>query len=97
MLTATRDRDIVSAAAYDFLMYSGYVTMGYFWALMAAKSLEKLERGDGQESPEFYQAKLQTAEFYFDRLLPRAKSHAEAALAPTRSVMQLPIEHFSFA
>ena len=97
MLTATKDRDVVSSAAVDFLMFSGYVTMAYFWALMAAKSFEKLERGDGQETPEFYRAKVQTAEFYFDRLLPRAKSHADAALAPTRSVMQLPIEHFTFA
>jgi alkylation response protein AidB-like acyl-CoA dehydrogenase len=97
MLTATKDRDIVSSAAVDFLMFSGYVTMAYFWALMAAKSLEKLERGGGQESPEFYRAKIQTAEFYFDRLLPRANAHAQSALAPTRSVMQLPIEHFTFA
>ena len=33
MLTARKDRDIVSSACNDFLMYSGYVTMGYFWAL----------------------------------------------------------------
>ncbi len=97
MLSAARDRDLVSAAAVDFLMFSGYVTMAYFWALMAAKSFEKLDSGDGQESADFYRAKVQTAEFYFDRLLPRAKAHADAALAPTRSVMQLPIEHFTFA
>jgi alkylation response protein AidB-like acyl-CoA dehydrogenase len=97
MLSAARDRDVVSSAAVDFLMFSGYVTMAYFWALMAAKSYEKLERGDGQETPEFYTAKIQTAEFYFDRLLPRAKAHADSALAPTRSVMQLPVEHFTFA
>lgn len=95
MLTAAKDRDIVSSAAYDFLMYSGYVTMGYFWALQAAVALDKLEHG-GAESPDFYRAKVQTAEFFFERMLPRAKGHAESALAPTSSVMKMDSEHFQF-
>jgi alkylation response protein AidB-like acyl-CoA dehydrogenase len=96
MLVANKDRDIVSSAAADFLMYSGYVTMAYFWAMMAAKSFEKLAKGDGSETPEFYKAKIQTAEFYFERLLPRTKGHAESMLSPTKSVMQMDIEHFAF-
>jgi alkylation response protein AidB-like acyl-CoA dehydrogenase len=95
MLTATRDRDIVSSAAYDFLMYSGYVTMGYFWALMAKTALEKLKKG-GAEAPEFYKTKLETAEFYFARILPRSKAHAEAMVAPTSSVMKTHIDNFAF-
>jgi alkylation response protein AidB-like acyl-CoA dehydrogenase len=97
MLSASRDRDIVSSAAYDFLMYSGYVTMGYFWALIARKAHEKLKKGDGAETAEFYRTKIETAEFYFQRILPRAKAHADAMTAPTTSVMQTPIENFSFA
>jgi hypothetical protein len=96
LLTASRDRDIVSTAAYDFLMFSGYVSLAYYWARMAAVAYEKLAKGDGTESRDFYTAKIQTAEFYFDRLLPRAKAHAQAALAPTRTTMQMNIEHFSF-
>jgi alkylation response protein AidB-like acyl-CoA dehydrogenase len=95
MLTAAKDRDIVSSASVDFLMFSGFVTLAFYWARMAAVAFEKLEKG-GSESPEFYRAKIQTAEFYFDRLLPRAKSHAEQALAPTRTTMQLPVESFQF-
>jgi hypothetical protein len=95
-LTARKNRDIVSSAAVDFLMYSGYVTMAYFWALMASKAFAKLDAGDGAEAPEFYRAKIQTAEFYFDRLLPRAGAHADSMLAPASSVMQMPIEHFAF-
>jgi alkylation response protein AidB-like acyl-CoA dehydrogenase len=97
MLVAARDRDIVSSAAYDFLMYSGYVTMGYFWALIARKAHAKLKHGDGAETAEFYRTKIETAEFYFQRILPRAKAHADAMTAPTASVMQTPIENFSFA
>ena len=56
----------------------------------------KLAKG-GQDSAEFYKAKLQTAEFYFDRLLPRADGHKKTMLAPTSSVMQMDNEHFNFA
>src|SRR5690606_5949718 len=41
MLTAAKNRDVVSTASADFLMYSGYAMMAYFWALMAAKAQEK--------------------------------------------------------
>jgi len=95
MLVAAKDRDIVSTASYDFLMYSGYAMMAYFWALQAGVAKDKLENG-GNEPAEFYQAKLATAEFYFDRMLPSAKAHADAALKPTKSTMQLKPEHFSF-
>jgi len=95
MLVASKDRDIVSTASYDFLMYSGYAMMAYFWALQAGVAQDKLENG-GAEPAEFYQAKLATAEFYFDRMLPSAKAHADAALKPTKSTMQLKPEHFSF-
>ena len=95
MLTARKDRDIVSSASVDYLMYSGYAMMAYFWAQMAAVALEKIENG-GTEVPEFYQAKVQVAEFYFDRLLPRASGHAEALVSPSRTLTQLAPEHFSF-
>jgi hypothetical protein len=88
MLVAAKDRDMVSTASHDFLMYSGYAMMAYFWALQASVALDKLENG-GEQPKEFYQSKLATAEFYFDRLLPRAKAHAEAAVKPTRSTMQM--------
>jgi hypothetical protein len=77
-------------------MYSGYVTMAYFWALMAKTALEKLKKG-GAETPEFYKTKLETAEFYYARILPRAKGHADAMVAPTSSVMKTHIDNFQFA
>ncbi|HEX4869792.1 MAG TPA: acyl-CoA dehydrogenase C-terminal domain-containing protein [Moraxellaceae bacterium] len=94
MLTARKDREIVSAACNDFLMYSGYVTMAYFWAIQAAVAYEKLEKG-GAETPEFYKAKIQTAEFYFERLLPRAKAHAAGITASPKSLMQMDKDHFA--
>jgi len=96
LLGAARNRELVSSAAVDFLMYSGYVSMGYAWAQMASKSLAHLHAHDGAETPDFYRAKVETARFYFDRLLPRARGHAESMLSPTDGMMRLPIEHFAF-
>ncbi|BES73823.1 acyl-CoA dehydrogenase C-terminal domain-containing protein [Marinobacter nanhaiticus D15-8W] len=95
MLTARKDRDIISAAANDFMMFSGYVTMAYMWARMAVVAYDKLENG-GAESEAFYRAKIATAEFYFDRLLPRAQAHATSMLSPTRNLMQLDAQDMAF-
>ena len=95
MLAAAKDRDMVATASYDYLMYSGYAFMAYAWALQAAVAKEKLAKG-GAEPAEFYQAKLQTAEFYFERMLPAAKGHYAAALKPTKSTMQMDVAHFNF-
>ena len=96
MLRAAKDRDIVSSACADYLMYAGYVMMGHFWLQQALVANEKLTKGGGKETPEFYKAKIQTAEFYFDRLLPRADAHKKSMLAPTDTVMQMDNEHFMF-
>lgn len=95
MLAARKDRDVVSSAANDFLMYSGYVTMAYMWLRQAAVAVDKLDNG-GEESEDFYRAKLATTEFYFERLLPRAQAHATSMLSPTRSLMQLDSDHMAF-
>ena len=97
MLRAPKDREVVGAASVDYLMYSGFVMMGYYWAGQAAKAEELLASGQGKESEDFYRSKVQTAEFYFERLMPRANAHRTGALAPTRSVMQLDNERFAFA
>ncbi len=97
MLRAAKDRELVGSASVDYLMYSGYVMMAYHWAQQAAKASALIASGEGKESLEFYQAKIQTAEFYFDRLLPRANSHRSGALSSARSVMQMDQEHFAFS
>ena len=96
MLAARKDRDVVSSASVDFLMFSGYVMMAYFWAQQAAVASAKLASGKGGETPEFYKAKIKVANFYFDRLLPRTQGHAEAMVNPSKTMMALAAEHFSF-
>jgi alkylation response protein AidB-like acyl-CoA dehydrogenase len=96
MLTARKDREIVSSASVDYLMFSGFAMMAYFWAQQAAVASEKIEKGNGQEQIEFYKAKIKVANFYFERLLPRAQGHAEALVHPSRGLTALAPEHFSF-
>jgi len=95
MLAARKERDIVSSASHHFLMYSGYVTMAYFWALQAAVASEKLESG-GAEEPEFYKAKIATAKFYFDHILPRSRAHAVSMIKPSKSMTRMKVENFAF-
>jgi len=89
-----KDRDMVSAAAVDYLMYSGYMVMAYFWALMADRAHSKLKQAEGNGG--FYQAKIQTAEIYYDRLLPRAKTHGTNMLKSSKSLMSMSEENFDF-
>ncbi len=72
-MAAMKDREEVGAAAVDYLMYSGYCCLAYFWADMARVAAEKLAAGT--EEAAFYQAKLATARFYYERLLPRTRAH----------------------
>ena len=56
---------------------------------------DKLENG-GSESAEFYKAKIQTAEFYFDKILPRTSGLAESMVAPSQSMTDMEIDNYSF-
>lgn len=86
-LKAKKDRDMVGSASVDYLMYSGYVTMAYFWAQMAQAAYEKL--ATDVEDRDYYRAKIKTAEFYFERLMPRMKGHASMMMKDPKSLMQL--------
>lgn len=96
MLTARKDREIVSAASDDYLMYAGYVMMGYHWARMAAIAYDKLTKGDGSETEAFYKAKIKTAEFYFEKLLPRASGLSESMLASSEIMTGLDLDSYNF-
>ncbi len=91
---AMENPDEAGAAAVDYLMYSGYVTLAYFWAQAASLARQKIAEGDGDVS--FYEAKLMTAEFYFQRLLPRTLAHKEALLSGADNLMQMPEAMFDF-
>jgi hypothetical protein len=92
-MAAMKDREEVGAASVDYLMYSGYVCLAYFWADMARVAAEKLAAGTEEEN--FYKAKLQTARFYYARILPRTRMHAEAMLSGANNLMEMAEEDFA--
>ncbi|WP_460120279.1 acyl-CoA dehydrogenase C-terminal domain-containing protein [Pseudomonas sp. S2_C03] len=92
-MAAMKNPDEVGAASVDYLMYSGYIVLGYLWLRMALVAQARLESGEGEA--EFHRGKLATNEFYFKRLLPRTASHRAAIEAGSDCLMSLSAESFA--
>lgn len=90
--SAANNPDELGAASVDYLMYSGYVIVGYLWLKMAVTAQEKLDAG--AEEVDFYQAKLTTARFYFDRLLTRTRSLVSSMQSGSDNLMSMEEDHF---
>lgn len=93
MQRAAKSPAELGAASVDYLMYSGYVIVGYFWLKMAVVAQQKLD--EGTNDPEFYKAKLHTAKFYFDRLLTRTRSLVSAMESGADNLMDIEEEQFN--
>ena len=91
---AMRNRDAAGAASVDYIMFSGYVLLGLTWAASAHAAYRKLEQGTSEEA--FYRAKIQTAEFYFAKILPRTTSLLETMLAGPETLMKMEDDQFMF-
>ncbi|WP_460140787.1 acyl-CoA dehydrogenase C-terminal domain-containing protein [Pseudomonas sp. S2_E01] len=92
-MAAMKNPDEVGAASVDYLMYSGYIVLGYLWLRMALVAQARQESGEGEA--EFHRGKLATNEFYFKRLLPRTASHRAAIEAGSDCLMSLSAESFA--
>jgi len=75
-MKAMGNADEVGAAAVDYLRVVGHMVYGYFWARMAKVALEKIAQAEeeAQRPDPFYLGKVQTARFYFTRLMPETSS-----------------------
>ncbi len=85
---AAGDADELGAASHDYVFYSGYVALAYWWARSVAAA-EASSRGEA-----FIDAKRETARFYFARILPRTLMHAAGIEAGAASLMALDAERF---
>ena len=86
--------DELNAAAVEYLMFAGYVTLGYFWSRAAIIAEEAIEQGKGDEN--FYRAKIETANFYYERLMPRADALVESIGNGADSMMAMDVDNFIF-
>ena len=85
---AAGDAEEIGAASHDYLFYSGYVALAYWWARSVAAA-NASEHGES-----FKQAKLETARFYFARILPRTLTHAAVIESGAAAVMAMDAERF---
>jgi hypothetical protein len=85
---AMTDADEIGAAAWDYLFYSGYAALAYWWARSVAAA------DTSTQTQAFKESKRETARFYFARLLPRTRAHAAAIATGTAPLMTLSAEAF---
>lgn len=88
------DMNELNAAAVEYLMYAGYVTLGYFWSRAAIVSEKAIEEGKGDA--EFYKAKVEMANFYYSRLMTRTESLGAAVRNGAETLMAMDEERFLF-
>ncbi|WP_408590429.1 acyl-CoA dehydrogenase C-terminal domain-containing protein [Novosphingobium sp.] len=80
-----RDPEEAGAAATDYLRLMGLVAMAYCFAKSVKVAQAQLAAGTGEVG--FYTAKIATARFFFDRLLPQATAAFLAIKAGKASIM----------
>ena len=79
---AKAEKDDVSAGANDYLKTLGYVSIAYAWIKVLEVSFK-----DYEENKNFYNDKIDTARFYFDKVLPRAEHHYKSAISGSSNIM----------
>jgi len=82
-----KDPEEAGAAASDYLRLLGLVAMGYCFA--QAVKIANARLAEGSEEADFYKAKVATASFFFDRILPQATACFLAIKSGKGSTMAL--------
>jgi alkylation response protein AidB-like acyl-CoA dehydrogenase len=75
-------KDDASAACNDYLKALGFVATAHSWIKVLEVSFNEYD-----SNKNFYEEKIQTAKFYFKRVLPRAESHFKTATTGSDYIM----------
>jgi len=75
-------KDDASAACNDYLKALGFVSIAHAWIKVLEVSFK-----DYDNNKDFYQDKIQTAKFYFKRVLPRTENHFKTATTGSDYIM----------
>ena len=75
-------KDDVSAACNDYLKVLGLVAISHAWIKVLEASFK-----DYENNKDFYEDKIQTANFYFNRVLPRVESYFKSATTGSKYIM----------
>jgi hypothetical protein len=82
---AATDPNAIGAASVDYLDLFGLTAYAYVWARMAKVASEKV----ATDTSGFYDAKIKTANFFFNRLLPKTVSLCESIKSGSADTMAL--------
>ena len=75
-------KDDASAACNDYLKTLGFVSIAHSWIKVLEVCFKEYDN-----NKDFYEDKIQTAKFYFKRVLPRAESHFKTATSGSDYIM----------
>ncbi len=75
-------KDDVSAAANDYLKTLGYISLAFSWIKVLEVSYKEYD-----SNKDFYEDKINTAKFYFDKVLPRSEYHYKSAISGSSNIM----------
>ena len=75
-------KDDVSAACNDYLKVLGLIAVGHSWIKVLEVSFNDYDNNKG-----FYEDKIQTARFFFQRVLPRIDTHCISAMSGSGYIM----------
>jgi hypothetical protein len=92
MNNAMAKPDNAGAGSYDYMHLFGLVALGYMWCRIAEAAQAKLPQADG--AAQRYNAKLVTARFFMERMLPETATRLARIEAGAASTMELPEEAF---
>jgi alkylation response protein AidB-like acyl-CoA dehydrogenase len=84
--------DEAGGAATDYLRIFALVSLGWMWLKMA-RSAQGKGSADGL-SPQFYEAKLKTAAFFAQRMLPEVDSRLKMLTSGCKIMMELAVDQF---
>jgi acyl-CoA dehydrogenase len=90
MQNAMAKPDNAGAGSYDYMHLFGLVALGYMWCLIAEAALAR--KGNGAAPA--MDAKLVTARFFMDHLLPETATRLASIKAGADSTMELPADAF---
>lgn len=89
-----KDPNEAGAASTDFLRIFALVAVGFMWAQMAKIATEKLAANPNDRT-EFYAAKIKTAKFFMDRMLPEVESRFRMVMAGAKPLMDMNESEFA--
>ena len=75
-------KDDVSAACNDYLKVLGLIALAYSWLKILNVSYKELDN-----NKKFFKDKIETANYFFNRVLPRIDSHYKSAISGSGYIM----------